>query len=74
MNMNHTFRSSEREKLEIIAGLLQQADYRISRIREDRNQFVVTARLLGQATIEEERERIKGIVQHFDVEEWTFHD
>lgn len=74
MNMNHTFRSSEREKLEIIAGLLQQADYRISRIREDGNQFVVTARLLGQATIEEERERIKGIVQHFDVEEWTFHD
>ena len=74
MNMNHTFRSSEREKLEIIAGLLQQADYRISRIREDGNQFVVTARLLGRATKEGERERIKGIVQHFDVEEWTFHD
>lgn len=72
--MNHTFRSSEREKLEIIAGLLQQADYRISRIREDGNQFVVTARLLGRVAIEGERERIKGIVQHFEVEEWTFHD
>lgn len=74
MIMNHTFRSSEREKLEIIAGLLQQADYRISRIREDGNQFVVTARLLGRANIEGERERIGGIVQHFEVEEWTFHD
>ena len=67
--MNLTFRSSEREKLEIIAGLLQQADYRISRIREDGSQFVVTARLLGRATIEGEREGIKGIVQHFDLEE-----
>ncbi|MCT4786224.1 hypothetical protein ACFQO8_06375 [Exiguobacterium aestuarii] len=72
--MNHTFRSSEREKLEIIAGLLQQADYRISRIREDGNQYVVTARLVGRATIKGERERIEGIVQHFDVEEWTLHE
>lgn len=72
--MNHTFQSFEREKLEIIAGLLQQADYRISRIRKDGNQFVVTARLLGRTTTEGERERIGGIVQHFNVEEWTFHE
>ncbi|MDA5559705.1 hypothetical protein PJK55_03075 [Exiguobacterium sp. MMG028] len=72
--MMHTFRSTEREKLEIIAGLLQQADYRISRIREDGEQYVVTARGVGQRTIEGEHSRIEGIVQHFDVEEWTFHE
>lgn len=70
--MNHTFRSSEREKLEIIAGLLQQAGYRISRIREDGHRFVVTARIIGRTEVEVERQRIGGIVQHFDVEEWTF--
>ena len=72
--MMHTFRSTEREKLEIIAGLLQQADYHISRIREDGEQYVVTARLVGQRTIEDEHSRIEGIVQHFGVEEWTFHE
>ncbi|WP_214740724.1 MULTISPECIES: hypothetical protein [unclassified Exiguobacterium] len=67
----HTFRSGEREKVEIIAGLLQQAGYRISRIREVENKFVVTARLEGRSMIEGERERIKGIVEHFGIEEWT---
>ncbi|MDX5980895.1 hypothetical protein SIL77_06400 [Exiguobacterium profundum] len=66
----HTFRSGEREKIEIIAGLLQQAGYRISRIRTVDSQFVVTARLEGQTQMEGEHDRIKGIVHHFDIEEW----
>ncbi|QUP88491.1 hypothetical protein KD909_07180 [Exiguobacterium sp. PFWT01] len=65
----HTFRSGEREKIEIIAGLLQQAGYRISRIRTVDSQFVVIARLEGQTQMEGEHDRIKGIVHHFDIEE-----
>ncbi|MCV9899315.1 hypothetical protein OKS35_04180 [Exiguobacterium sp. N5] len=66
----HTFRSGEREKVEIIAGLLQQAGYRISRIHTVDSQFVVTARLEGRTQREGECDRIEGIVQHFDIEEW----
>ncbi|WP_214690875.1 MULTISPECIES: hypothetical protein [unclassified Exiguobacterium] len=66
----HTFRSGEIEKIEIIAGLLQQAGYRISRIRTVDSQFVVTARLEGRTQREGEHNRIEGIVQHFDIEEW----
>lgn len=66
----HTFRSGEREKIEIIAGLLQQAGYRISRIHTVDSQFVVTARLEGRTQREGEYDRIEGIVQHFDIEEW----
>ncbi|WP_455331242.1 hypothetical protein [Exiguobacterium profundum] len=66
----HTFRSGEREKVEIIAGLLQQAGYRISRIRAIDCQFMVTARLEGQTQMEGEHDRIEGIVHHFDIEEW----
>lgn len=70
----HTFQSSEREKVEIIAGLLQQAGYRISRIREVGDMYVVTARLEGRKMNEGEQERIRGIVQHFGIEEWTMHE
>ncbi|WP_214698648.1 MULTISPECIES: hypothetical protein [unclassified Exiguobacterium] len=70
----HVFQSAEKEKIEIIAGLLQQAGYRISRIREDENQFTVTARLEGRTGIEDECERIQGIVQHFDIEVWAIHE
>lgn len=70
----HTFRSVEREKIEIIAGLLQQAGYRISRIRAIDCQFMVTARLEGQTQMEGEHNRIKRIVQHFAIEEWTMNE
>lgn len=70
----HTFSSVEREKIEIIAGLLQQAGYRISRIRAIDCQFMVTARLEGQTQMEGEHDRIKGIVQHFDIEEWIMNE
>ncbi|WP_214878347.1 hypothetical protein [Exiguobacterium sp. ERU653] len=70
----HVFQSAEKEKIEIIAGLLQQAGYRISRIREVENQLTVTARLEGRTGIEDECERIQGIVQHFDIEVWTIHE
>ncbi|MCM3280289.1 hypothetical protein M3591_07045 [Exiguobacterium sp. MER 193] len=70
----HTFRSVEREKIEIIAGLLQQAGYLISRIRAIDCQFMVTARLEGQTQMEGEHDRIKRIVQHFDIEEWIMNE
>lgn len=75
MGVTHTFSSSEREKVEIISGLLQQAGYRLSRIRLQEGRFVVTVSLVGRIMIDEEYERIAGLVSHFGIEDWsTDHD
>lgn len=73
MKASHTFKSSEREKLEIVSGLLQQSGYSASRISLQSDSYRVKAVREGVPINEEEDERlrIQSLVDHFDIEEWS---
>lgn len=72
MRMSHTFKSTEREKLEIVSGLLQQAGYSVSKVSSQTELFRIKVGREGVASETEERLRIEAIVDHFEVEEWSY--
>lgn len=71
VRVSHTLKSTEREKLEIVAGLLQQAGYRSGKI--DWQTGINTVRVSREDVSSEsdERTRIQGIVEHFGIEDWS---
>lgn len=71
MNVSHTFESPEREKLEIVSGLLQQAGYKVSKLSSQPVQFRIKVGREGVQTELEERQRIQGLVDHFEIEYWS---
>ncbi|WP_404354500.1 hypothetical protein [Exiguobacterium aurantiacum] len=71
MRVSHTLKSTEREKLEIVAGLLQQAGYRSGKIDWQTGINIVRVSREDVSSESEERTRIQGIVDHFGIEDWT---
>ncbi|TCI22878.1 hypothetical protein EVJ33_05290 [Exiguobacterium sp. SL-10] len=71
MRVTHTLKSTEREKLEIIAGLLRQAGYRGGKIDWQTGINIVRLSRDDVSSEPDERARIRGIVDHFEIEDWT---
>ncbi|TCI54201.1 hypothetical protein EVJ24_07850 [Exiguobacterium sp. SH1S21] len=71
MKVSHTFKSPEREKLEIVSGLLQQAGYKVSKLSSQPEQFRIKAGREGVETEAGERQRIQALVDHFEIEYWS---
>ncbi len=71
VRVSHTLKSMEREKLEIVAGLLQQAGYRAGKIDWQTGVNIVRLSREGVSSEPEERARIQGIVDHFGIDDWT---
>lgn len=71
MKAHHTFRSIEREKLEIIASLLQQAGYRITRITPRLGELAFKATRDGVHSGEDEQARVGQLVEHFNIKSWS---
>lgn len=72
MKVSHTFESPEREKLEIVSGLLQQAGYKVSKLSSQTELFRIKVGREGVETEAEERRRIQGLVDHFEIEYWSY--
>lgn len=71
MRVSHTLKSTEREKLDIVAGLLQQAGYRSGKIDWQTGINIVRVSREDVSSESDERTRIQGIVDHFGIEDWT---
>lgn len=71
MRVSHTLKSTEREKLEIVAGLLQQAGYRSGKIDWQTGINIVRVSREDVSSESDERTRIQGIVEHFGIEDWS---
>lgn len=71
VRVSHTLKSTEREKLEIVAGLLQQAGYRSGKIDWQTGINIVRVSREDVLSESDERTRIQGIVDHFGIEDWT---
>lgn len=71
VRVSHTLKSNEREKLEIVAGLLQQAGYRSGKIDWQTGINIVRVSHEDVSSESDERTRIQGIVDHFGIEDWT---
>ncbi|TCI47479.1 MULTISPECIES: hypothetical protein [unclassified Exiguobacterium] len=72
MKVSHTFKSPEREKLEIVSGLLQQAGHKVSKLSSQPELFRMKVGREGVETEAEERQRIQGLVDHFEIEYWSY--
>jgi len=71
VRVSHTLKSTEREKLEIVAGLLQQAGYRSGKIDWQTGINIVRVSREDVSSESDERTRIQGIVDHFGIEDWS---
>ncbi len=71
VRVSHTLKSNEREKLEIVAGLLQQAGYRSGKIDWQTGINIVRVSREDVSSESDERTRIQGIVDHFGIEDWS---
>lgn len=71
MPFKHRFTSNEREKLEIVAALLQQANYTVSRIQQQDDSFTCTVKTIETRSVDTERQRIETLVSHFEIEKWS---
>lgn len=71
VRVSHTLKSMEREKLEIVAGLLQQAGYRAGKIDWQTGVNIVRLSREGVSSEPEEWARIQEIVNHFGIDDWT---
>lgn len=65
----YTFKSDELEKLEIVAGLLQQAGYNVAKIIEKKRQYTLKVRRNTIESSAEEQERIEQLAEHFLIED-----
>ncbi|MCT4782359.1 MAG: ribonuclease E inhibitor RraB [Exiguobacterium sp.] len=71
MKAQHTFRSEEREKLEIVASLLQQAGYQITSISSSNENMTFKATRDTVLSKRDEEERINQLVHHFGILSWS---
>lgn len=71
VKVSHTLKSTEREKLEIVAGPLQQAGYRAGKIDGQTGIHIVRLSREHVSSEQGERDRIQRIIEHFGIEGWA---